>query len=115
MADRNGGGEFFAGLVVGGLVGAAIALLMAPQSGVETRTQLRDASLELKDRANETMAEAREKADAIVADARRRAEEMMTEARRRSEDMLGEARKKAEEVQAAVPSAFKAVKKEGEA
>jgi gas vesicle protein len=114
MADRDGGGEFFAGLVIGGLVGAAIALLMAPQSGVETRTQLRDVSLELKDRANETMAEAREKADAIVADARRRGEDIVTEARRRGEEIVGEARKRAEELQASMPAGRKAAGKEGE-
>ena len=49
MADRSGGGaEFFAGLVIGGLVGAALALLLAPQSGEETRAQIRDKSLEYK-------------------------------------------------------------------
>ena len=86
MSDNSGGGEFFAGLLIGGLVGAAAALLLAPQSGEETRTQIRDASFELKERANETIAEAREKADAITADARRRAEEIVAEARKRSEE-----------------------------
>ncbi len=104
MADRNGGGEFFAGLVVGGLVGAAIALLLAPQSGEETRTQIRDTSLELKDRAGETIGEAREKAEAIVADARRRGEEITADARKRAEVIVAEARKRAEEIQASVPA-----------
>jgi gas vesicle protein len=107
MADRNGGGEFFAGLIIGGLVGAAIALLMAPQSGEQTRAQLRDASLELKDRANETIAEARDKAEAITADARRRAEEITADARKRSEEIIAEARKKADELQASVPASRK--------
>ena len=107
MADRNGGGEFFAGLIIGGLVGAAIALLMAPQSGEQTRAQIRDASLELKDRANETLAEAREKAEAITADARRRAEEITADARKRSEEIIAEARKKADELQASGPASRK--------
>ena len=103
MADRNGGGEFFTGLVIGGLVGAAIALLMAPQSGEETRAQIRDASLELKDRTNEIIAEAREKAEAITADARRRAEEITADARKRAEEIVTEARRKADEIQASAP------------
>jgi gas vesicle protein len=107
MSDNSGGGEFFAGLLIGGLVGAAAALLMAPQSGEETRTQIRDASFELKERANETIAEAREKADAITADARRRAEEIVAEGRKRSEEMVSEARKRAEEIQASLPSSMK--------
>jgi gas vesicle protein len=115
MADRNGGGEFFTGLVIGALVGAATALLLAPQSGEETRAQIRDASLEIKERANETIAEAREKAEAITADARRRAEEITADARKRAEETIAEARKKAEEIQAAVPTNIKPGKKAGEA
>ena len=61
MSDQNSGGaEFFAGLVIGGLVGAALALLLAPQSGEETRAQIRDKSLEFKDRAEEGVLEARQ-------------------------------------------------------
>lgn len=104
MADDNGGSEFFAGLMIGGLVGAAIALVMAPQSGEETRAQIRDKSVELKDRANETLAEAREKAEAITADARRRAEEIMADARGRAEDIVAEARRRAEEAQSSFSS-----------
>lgn len=68
MADRNSGGaEFFAGLVIGGLVGAALALLLAPQSGEETRAQIRDKSLEYKDRAEEGVLVAREQAQKQLA------------------------------------------------
>ena len=38
MSDNNEFGSFLSGFLVGGLVGAAVALLMAPQSGEETRT-----------------------------------------------------------------------------
>jgi gas vesicle protein len=115
MGSQDGGGEFFAGLIVGGLIGAAMALLMAPQSGEETRAQIRDASLELKDRANETIAEAREKAEAITADARRRAEEITADARKRGEEIVAEARKKADEIQSTVPAGRKAAETGGEA
>ncbi|MBN1994845.1 MAG: YtxH domain-containing protein [Anaerolineae bacterium] len=60
MSDRSGGAEFFAGLVIGGLVGATLALLLAPQSGEETRAQIRDKSLELKGRAEEGYMQARQ-------------------------------------------------------
>ena len=42
MSQNNEGAAFFAGLVIGGLIGAALALLLAPQSGEETRAQIRD-------------------------------------------------------------------------
>ena len=43
-----------AGFVIGGLIGAGVALLMAPQSGEETRALIADKSIELRDRATET-------------------------------------------------------------
>jgi gas vesicle protein len=67
MSDQNGGAEFFAGIVIGGLVGAALALLLAPQSGEETRAQIRDKSLEIKDRAEVGVLEARQMAQAQLA------------------------------------------------
>ncbi len=62
MSERHSGGgaEFFAGLVIGGLVGAALATLLAPQSGEETRAQIRDKGLEIKDRAETSVSEVRQ-------------------------------------------------------
>ncbi len=51
MSKQNSGTLFFVGLMTGGLVGAGLALLLTPQSGEETRSQLRDKSLELKEEA----------------------------------------------------------------
>ena len=42
-------GAFMAGFVIGGLVGAATALILAPQSGEETRAQLATRSHELRE------------------------------------------------------------------
>ena len=64
MSNQNSGGSFFAGLVIGGLVGASLALLLAPQSGEETRGQIKDKSLELKDEAMEGLTEAGHRAQA---------------------------------------------------
>jgi len=38
----SGFGSFLAGMVIGGLVGAAIGLLLAPQTGDELREQVGD-------------------------------------------------------------------------
>ena len=55
MADNSGDlGSFLAGFVIGGLIGAGVALLMAPQSGEETRAVIGEKSIELRDRAAET-------------------------------------------------------------
>ncbi|MBN2678350.1 MAG: YtxH domain-containing protein, partial [Anaerolineaceae bacterium] len=37
MSDRDDFGAFIVGFLAGGLAGAAVALLFAPQSGAETR------------------------------------------------------------------------------
>jgi gas vesicle protein len=42
-------GAFMAGFVIGGLVGAATALILAPQSGAETRAQIATKSHEIRD------------------------------------------------------------------
>ena len=62
MSQNNEGAAFFAGLVIGGLIGAALALLLAPQSGEETRAQIRDKSLEYKDWAEEGYVHTRQSA-----------------------------------------------------
>jgi len=50
MSDNGSDiGAFMAGFVIGGLVGAATALILAPQSGEATRTQLVSKSQELRD------------------------------------------------------------------
>lgn len=121
MSENDAGGEFFAGFVIGGLVGAALALLMAPEPGEKMRAQLRGRGIELKSRTEEwsgevrhrtdvprskvqeLSAEARKKADAAREEARRRAdiarakaEELSTQAKKKAEVAREEARKQAE-------------------
>ncbi len=55
-------GTFLAGLVLGSLVGAAVAMLMAPASGPDTRRQIREKGLELRTQAEQQMEEARRQA-----------------------------------------------------
>ena len=77
MSDRDTGFEaYFAGFIIGGLVGAAAALLLAPQSGEETRTLIRDKSVELKDKASESAEEARLRMVETVDDLRERVDEL---------------------------------------
>ena len=59
MSRENG---FLSGLIFGGLVGAAIGLLMAPRTGDEMRQLLRDQSIQLRDRAAEKVEDTRARA-----------------------------------------------------
>lgn len=57
---KNNFGSVFAGLLIGGLAGAAAMLLLAPQSGEDTRTQIQTKGNQLRDRTNEMLDDARE-------------------------------------------------------
>ena len=88
MSDNNNDFlTFFAGLVIGGLVGAATALMLAPQSGEETRTLLRDKGIEIKDkaveygqdvtlRAEKALEDTREQLDVVIEDLKDRVDEL---------------------------------------
>lgn len=76
MSDNNNEfGAFMSGLLLGGIAGAITALLLAPQSGEETRKVIIDKSLELKDKALETVEDARQRAEQAADEARIAAQE----------------------------------------
>ena len=58
MAERDEFGAFLVGFVVGTLTGAVTALLLAPQTGEETRGVIRDKAYELKTKAGSTVEDA---------------------------------------------------------
>ena len=68
------------GLLVGGLIGAGVALLMAPRSGEETRAEIRDKAMEYRDRTkdvvNETVSQARSKAGELKEGVLEKAEDL---------------------------------------
>lgn len=95
MSDRDSDlGAFLSGLIIGALVGAATALLLAPQSGEDTRMLIRDKSIELKNQASDTAEEARARAEQAAVEARARADELAAQARVRAEEL----RKRGQEV-----------------
>ena len=67
MSDRDEFGAFLVGFIVGGLTGAVVALLFAPQSGEETRALIKDKSIELRDKAQSSAEEALARAEAAAA------------------------------------------------
>lgn len=68
------------GLLVGGLVGAVTMLLLAPQSGKDTRRQIQKKSVELRDRAtdmvDDTMAQVRSNVNKIALGGREKINEL---------------------------------------
>ncbi len=66
MSSEDRGGSFVVGFLLGGLVGAAAALLLSPRSGEETRGTLRETGIELRVRAEEVATKAKEEADDLL-------------------------------------------------
>lgn len=88
MSDHDEFGAFLVGFIVGGLSGAVVALLFAPQSGEETRALIKDKSIELRDKAQMTAEEAIARAEAVAADARARADDLARQLRERGHEVV---------------------------
>jgi gas vesicle protein len=75
---------FIAGVLIGALAGAGTMLLMAPQSGANTRTQIRQTSRALRDQALEGMEgaidQARTTSQQITANVHKQADNIQLEA-----------------------------------
>ena len=69
MSDRDSFGAFLVGFFVGGITGAVVSLLLAPQTGEETRTVIKEKAIELKDKTAATAEETYQKAEKIAVDA----------------------------------------------
>jgi gas vesicle protein len=87
MAERDEFGAFLIGFIIGGLTGAAISLLMAPQSGEETREYLKDQAIVLRDKAQETAQTTADQVGTRAADVRSRAGEIAGKAKTSAEDL----------------------------
>jgi gas vesicle protein len=94
MSERDEFGAFLVGFIVGGLTGAVVALLFAPQSGEETRALIKDKSIELRDKAQVSAEETLARAEQLASDARARAEELTKEARERAAELAAEVRER---------------------
>ena len=66
MSSSNNSGAFFTGFLLGGLVGAAAALLMTPESGEKTRIRLQQRSIELKTKFDDLSGGLQERGGVIV-------------------------------------------------
>jgi gas vesicle protein len=122
MSDRDEFGAFLVGFIVGGLTGAVVALLFAPQSGEETRALIKDKSIELRDKAQQSAEEALARAEQVAQEARARADELAKQVKERGTEVYSTARERGQAIyddvrergKTAVESLRKGKKNEGE-
>lgn len=77
----NSGIGFLTGLAIGALVGAAVAIVFAPQSGEETRDFLRGKAQEAKGKALDLASDIKDMATNIAGDLRTQAEDLSQKGR----------------------------------
>jgi gas vesicle protein len=104
MSDRSDFGSFLVGFVIGGLTGAAVALLLTPQSGEETRTMI-------KEKAVDTYEDVADKAEAFTADAKVKVGELAKEAKATAGELTSKGQVVLEQQKAKVTEIARKVRK----
>jgi gas vesicle protein len=77
MSEQSDDLLFCAGLVLGAVVGGAVAALLTPQSGPEIREQVAERGLELKNRADDAVQRAQRVATEAVAKVQASAQDLI--------------------------------------
>lgn len=98
MSDESNFGSFLMGFTVGALAGAIVSLLMAPQSGEETRQVLKEKAIELKEKGAETYEETKQRAETAYKDAIAKADELAKVAKEKAAEISRSAKVKVEKV-----------------
>lgn len=93
----SGAGSFLLGAVVGGVIGAAAALFLAPKTGKEMREDFSTQAVHLKEKGIEISTVAKDKAEEYTAVAKDKAEEYSTYAKDKAEEFTSVAKDKANE------------------
>ncbi|HEX9017018.1 MAG TPA: YtxH domain-containing protein [Chloroflexota bacterium] len=110
MSESEGGSGFVAGFVLGGIAGAALALLLAPRTGDENRGALRERTIELRVRAEEAAARARVEADELLS----RGKVILDEQRSRLQEAVDEGKEAATQKRSELLSRYRTAKESGE-
>lgn len=70
--------KFFSGVIVGAAIGAIAGILLAPQSGEETREKLTNMAKDVAEKTDKTVKDIQDKADSIVSDMQEKGDEILT-------------------------------------
>ncbi|MBG0783704.1 MAG: YtxH domain-containing protein [Anaerolineaceae bacterium] len=107
MSDHNDFGAFLIGFIVGGLTGAAVSLLFAPQSGEDTRAFIRDKAIELRDKGSEVYEDVRVKAEDTWKETKVKAGEWSQAAKEKTDELITKGEKVLDENREKLAEAIK--------
>ncbi len=98
MSDKNEFGTFIMGFTIGALAGAVVSLLMAPQTGEETRQLIKDRAIELKEKGAESYEETKRKAEIAYKDAVAKYEQFAETTKEKAAEFGQQVKTKVEEI-----------------
>ena len=114
MAERDEFGAFLIGFIIGGLTGAAVSLLMAPQTGEETREYLKERAIELRDKAADTAQTTYSQVETTAGEVRSRAGEIASKARTSAEEQVSRGRVLLEEQKNKITDTVQSLRSRGQ-
>lgn len=82
--------KMFFGFLVGGIAGAITVLLLAPQSGKDTRMQIRDKGVDLRNQTSEMVNDRVEQIRTTITDLKNRGEKKIEGLKQNVLDLAGE-------------------------
>ena len=89
---EGAGKQIFTGLLIGGVLCAVTMLLFAPRTGEETRAEIRDKAMELRDRTSETVkdtvSQAKSKANELKENVKDKAAELKQRGKQTAREQL---------------------------
>jgi gas vesicle protein len=91
MKENGFGKGIFWGFLAGSVVGGITALLFAPKSGKELRSDIRDKAEDFLDDAEQFMEKAKDKANEIINDGKKKSERLVIEARQKVDSLIEDA------------------------
>ena len=87
----SSGKDFTIGLVTGALIGSAVAILYAPDSGSNTRDKISYRLSSYVDELNKLIDELKNEKEKYVSDAKQKGNDVVSDAKKRADDLIREA------------------------
>ncbi|GEN82178.1 hypothetical protein SLU01_04900 [Sporosarcina luteola] len=110
--DSSGAGSFLLGALVGGVVGAAAALFLAPKTGKEMRGDLSEQAIQIKNKSIELSAVAKDKATELSSVAKEKTDGLTKTIQEQSEQIVDKVKSMANKT--SIPMDDGTVSSEGE-
>ncbi len=89
MSDKSSKG-FIYGMIAGGIIGAAIALLYAPKTGKEVRESLKKNAEKVLGEADEYIELAKHTVTDVINEAKKKSEDLVSNAKKQAQSLIAE-------------------------